>query len=179
MLDFGCGTGSSIPFFTNYLDNPALTCADVSDKSLEIAKRRFGGLAIYSHINGPNLDLESGSVAMVFSSCVFHHIILEQQPAWFMELRRVTRPQGVALIFEHNPINPLTRRAVAECAFDKDAILLKAATLSSRLRASGWTPLAVRYHVFFPGFLRRLRPVETWLGWLPLGGQYSVLSVKR
>ena len=33
--------------------------------------------------------------------------------------------KGNIFITEHNPYNPVTRKIVSECAYDKDAILLK------------------------------------------------------
>lgn len=179
VLDFGCGTGTSIPYFTKHLNQSRLIGADVSQKSLDIAKNQFADQATYLHIKGTKLDLKTDSVGLTFSSCVFHHISADQHETWLAELRRVTRPGGALLIFEHNPLNILTRHAVANCAFDGDAVLLRARTLTERLKKSGWKPVRTRYHVFFPGFLKKLRPLEAWLGWLPQGGQYSVLAFKR
>ena len=178
-LDFGCGTGTSVPYFRKSLRAARLICADVSQKSLDVARRRFGAQATFLHTGGQTLDIPSGSVGMAFSAGVFHHIPPVQQPLWIAELHRVIRPGGALLVFEHNPFNPLTRHAVANCAFDGDAILLRPSTLTGRLKAGGWQPLRPRYHVFFPGFLRGLRRLERGLSWLPFGGQYSVLSIKR
>jgi SAM-dependent methyltransferase len=178
LLDFGCGTGASIPLFGKYLDHPSLVCADVSIKSLELAERRHGAAAAYLPIRDERLELPADSVGMVFTSCVFHHIPPDRHGHWMAELLRVTRPGGAVVIFEHNPLNPLTRHAVSSCAFDENAVLIAAGTLSRRLASSGWNPRAVRYHVFFPGLLKAMRPLEVWLGWLPLGGQYSVVARK-
>jgi hypothetical protein len=35
------------------------------------------------------------------------------------------------------------------------------------------------YIVFMPHALARLRPLEPWLAWLPLGAQYAVLGEKH
>ena len=178
LLDFGCGTGASVPYFNRYIPGTIPICADVSTHSLTIAEQRFPGMAQYLPIEGERLALDDASVGMCFSSCVFHHIPSGQHAAWLSELRRVVRPGGPLLIFEHNPLNPLTRHAVDRCEFDKDAILLRAGTLKAALQASGWRCREIRYHVFFPGFLKQLRPMESLLGWLPLGGQYSVLAIR-
>lgn len=179
VLDFGCGTGASIPYFLQHFNRTKLICADVSRESLEIVRRRFGEKTVCTLIDEHCLDLPSNSVGMVFSACVFHHIKPDRHVTWLAELHRVTRPGGVLLLFEHNPVNPLTRYAVNRCAFDTNAILLRPSRLRGRLRSAGWTGLRTRYHVFFPGFLRALRPLEPGLGRLALGGQYSVLATKR
>jgi hypothetical protein len=39
-------------------------------------------------------------------------------------------------------------------------------------RTAGLTLARCRYTLFFPKPLKWLRPLERWLGWLPLGAQY-------
>src|ERR1700746_3839157 len=41
ILDFGSGVGSSIPFYRLYFPSCYIVCADVSRRSLELAKGRF------------------------------------------------------------------------------------------------------------------------------------------
>ena len=56
--------------------------------------------------------------------CVLHHVPMSNRFKLVNEMVRVARPQGIVAIFEHNPLNPLTRHAVNSCELDKDAILL-------------------------------------------------------
>ena len=178
LLDFGCGPGTSIPHVRSVLPGARILAADISRLSLAEAERRHGADAQYLPIEGSRLDIAPGRVGMGFSACVFHHIPPAEHLHWLGELHRVTKPGGGLMIFEHNPLNPLTQHAVANCAFDADAILIPARLLAERLRQSGWRVRRVRYHVFFPQRLAGLRPLEPALGLIPLGGQYSVLSVK-
>ncbi len=94
------------------------------------------------------------------------------------ELRRGLRPGGLVMIYEHNPLNPLTVRAVRTCAFDENAVLIRAATLKERLVEAGFTGATARYRLFFPRALRLLRPLEQWMTWLPLGAQYYVFDIR-
>jgi hypothetical protein len=48
-----------------------------------------------------------------------------------------------------------------------------------RVRAAGFATAQVRYRIFFPHWLRRLRPFEAQLTWLPLGAQYYVMAKKK
>ncbi len=178
VLDFGAGTGNSIPHFRNYFPGSELVCADVSGDSLEYAAGRFPGNERYIRF-GDRLPLANDSASLCFAACVFHHILPQEHVRWLTELFRVTRPGGMLAVFEHNPRNPLTRKAVDRCEFDKDAILIRPETLRAAMAAAGWSDLKLHYHVFFPGFLARLRPVEPLLAWLPLGGQYSILGLKH
>lgn len=179
LLDFGSGTGNSIPWFQKYFPASALTGVDVSQKSLDLAQRRFPGLANGVLMQGDKIPADSNTFDAAFSACVFHHIDHDEHVKWLAELHRTVRPGGMLTIFEHNPLNPLTVRAVNTCPFDINARLIAARVLAGRFKAAGWSGLKVRYHVFFPRALAGLRFLEPWLSWLPLGGQYSVSAVKR
>ena len=88
----------------------------------------------------------------------------------------MTRRGGRLVIFEHNPLNPLTLHVVNNCPFDENARLMLASTLRKRVEAAGWRNVEVRYHVFFPRLLAGLRNLEAGLAMVPLGAQYSVYA---
>ncbi len=122
ILDFGSGIGNSIPHFRTHFANVELTCADTSLRSLELARARFPGAERPLWIEGDTIPASDDSFDVVFSACVFHHVSHTEQISWFEELRRVTRPRGLIAVFEHNPFNPLTVRAVDTCPFDANAV---------------------------------------------------------
>ena len=173
VLDFGSGVGNSVPFFRKHFNGCALTCGDVSARSIEIAKARYPGDETYLLIDD-EIPLPSQSQDVVFSACVFHHIVHDQHHKWLTELRRVTRPGGLLAIFEHNPLNPLTVHAVNTCPFDVNARLILGRTMRKRAVAAGWTHARVDYRLFFPSALKALRPIEPYLAWLGLGAQYRM-----
>jgi len=80
------------------------------------------------------------------------------------------------MVYEHNPFNPLTVRAVNTCPLDENAILIKAAEMGSRLVSAGFKQVDYNYRVFFPSALKRLRGLEDKIRWLPLGAQYFVVG---
>jgi SAM-dependent methyltransferase len=156
----------------------ALTCLDVSRRSLALAESRFPGEAEFVAFDGTRLPFEDGRFDLVFSACVHHHIPHEEHAALLAEWHRVLRPGGLAVIFEHNPRNPLTVRAVESCAFDENAVLVPAGLLRRKVAAAGFESVRRHYRVFFPRFLRLLRPLERLLTWLPIGAQYDVAARK-
>ena len=178
IFDFGSGIGNSIPHFRRHFPDANLTCADVSSRSLDLSRTRYPGDEHYLQIIGYTIPAESNLYDLTFSVCVFHHIPHEEHVAWLRELHRITRPGGVIVVFEHNPLNPLTVRAVNTCPFDVNAKLIQAPALVRRLKNAGWDERRVRYHIFFPRQLAKLRPVEQHLTWLPLGAQYSASAQK-
>ncbi|MCG7392682.1 class I SAM-dependent methyltransferase [Microvirga sp. ACRRW] len=178
-LDFGSGIGNSIPHFRHHMPSTRLVCADVSSRSLELAQTRFGEVSQTLLIAGQNIPAPDNQFDVTFSACVFHHIPHEEHVHWMSELLRVTRPGGMLSIFEHNPLNPLTLRAVNTCPFDINARLIRASVLKQRFLDAGWHEPKVDYHVFFPRQLASLRTLEPHLARIPLGGQYSVSATKR
>jgi SAM-dependent methyltransferase len=177
-LDFGAGVGYSVPFFTRHLPSAHVTCLDVSRKSLEVGAARHGAAAEFKYFDGRRIPYPDGTFDVALASCVFHHIPHEEHVELLAEIRRVLAPGARLFVFEHNPLNPLTRHAVNTCEFDVHARLVRAGTMRRRARDAGFADVDVRYRIFFPHALRRLRPLEARLTWLPLGAQYYVAARK-
>ncbi|WP_411817112.1 class I SAM-dependent methyltransferase [Hyphococcus sp. DH-69] len=176
VLDFGAGIGNSTPHIKHYFPDADQISADVSIKSLEILSNRFPNASENRLISDTTLPLDDDSVDLAFTACVFHHIDHADHIHWLSELRRVVRPGGIFTLFEHNPWNPLTVSAVNTCPFDENAKLINALDMRRRLSQAGFDHIKLQYHVFFPAALKALRPIEPSLGWLPLGGQYSLAA---
>jgi SAM-dependent methyltransferase len=178
VLDFGAGIGTSVPFVRNYFPRARLTCLDVSSKSLAVGQARFPGAAQFMSFDGRRIPFPDASFDIVFAACVFHHIDHAEHVGLLREFHRVLTPNGTAMVFEHNPYNPLTLSAVNSCPFDENAHLIRAARMRSRMTAAGFCGARIRYRIFFPRALRGLRPLERWMTWLPLGAQYYALALK-
>ena len=178
VLDFGAGIGNSVPYVRKHLPGAELTCLDLSQRSLEVAEKRFGAQAHYVRFDGANIPFPNDHFDIAYAMCVFHHIDHTDHAALLQELRRVVRPGGSLFIFEHNPLNPLTVRVVNNCPFDENAHLIRGPEMKRRLLAAGFASASTRNRIFVPHVLRALRPFERALVWLPLGGQYSVHAVK-
>ncbi len=174
ILDYGCGVG--------------LLSAEL--------KRRFSGARVHGY------DLSHDSVARIpaaltaqgrFTSDwdsvgdgfdvavvanVLHHIPVAERQETICNIVRRLSPAGHLVIFEHNPANPLTRRAVEQCPFDGDAILLPPRESIDYLRGAGLLFVRRDFLVFFPHMLRWFRPLEPRLAWCGMGAQYAVTAMK-
>jgi hypothetical protein len=176
ILDFGAGIGNSAPHFRRSFPDADIVGVDVSELSLAIARQRFASVARFELYDGVGPIAPGGSIDLAFSACVFHHIDGEEHVELLRRLR-ATMTQGAALvIFEHNPINPVTQHIVATCPFDENAVLIPAGLLRARMMAAVFATVEVAYTGFFPGQLARLRPLEPYLKSLPIGAQYYVLG---
>jgi ubiquinone/menaquinone biosynthesis C-methylase UbiE len=178
ILDFGAGVGNSIAPMRRHFPNADLTCLDVSERSLEIANRRFPNQAHFRSFDGHRIPFDDESFDLVFTACVFHHIPQPRQPGLLREIRRVLRQDGHFILFEHNPLNPLTRHAVNTCPFDENAVLIRAGSMRARIREAGFAKAGLAYRIFFPNALASLRDLERVLSMVPFGAQYYVHARK-
>jgi SAM-dependent methyltransferase len=176
ILDFGAGIGNSWPYLAEAFPDARIVGLDVSEKSLAIAERRFPGVATPTRYDGEEMPFPKHSFDLVFSACVFHHIPADQHVRLFSQLHDMLTPEGRMAIFEHNPINPVTRYIVATCPFDENAVLIPAGELKRRQAKAGFRKVDVTFTGFFPGPLAALRPLERYMAALPIGAQYYTFS---
>ena len=172
-LDVGCGTGSMQRYVLPRVGRSI--GVDMEAAAVDDARRTYPTLEAHHH-DGHTLPCADDSVDVAFAVNVMHHVPPEQRRRFAQELVRVTRPGGLAVVFEHNPLNPLTRLAVFRCAFDDDAILLHPGETRRHLQDAGARVVEQRYLLFFPIDDDRLRRVEDQLGRVPVGAQYFVAA---
>jgi SAM-dependent methyltransferase len=172
ILDFGCGIGNVTIKLAERFQN--LAGYEPSPASAEKAQARVPGAAIHHDINA----LPDSTFDVAILACVLHHVQPPERPALLEQLRGKLRPGGRLFVFEHNPLNPLTRYAVATCEFDDDAVLLWPRETKRLLRQNGFSGVELDYIVFFPKPLAFLRAVEPKLAWLPAGAQQLVVGTK-
>jgi len=176
ILDFGAGIGASVPHFRRNFPAAEIIATDVSPRSLEIAAHRHQGVARFELYGGSGPPAPAASIDLAFSACVFHHIEADEHVGLFSALRETLRPGGALVIFEHNPVNPVTQHIVATCPFDENAVLIPAGVLKRRLNAAGFGDVEIAYTGFFPASLKAFRPLEPAMTALPIGAQYYAVA---
>ena len=168
VLDVGCGTGETDRFLAPEIRS--LHGADISARSIERARKNNPGVD-YRAYDGGTLPFDDDEFDLSFSVNVLHHVEPGDRAAVVAELGRVVRPGGLIAIVEHNPLNPLTRRAVRGCSFDVGVQLLPRAELEGLLAGAGLDVVEHRYLIFLP---IRSMAVDRVLRRVPLGAQYFV-----
>ena len=176
IMDFGCGTGSSISLLHQQLCAKSVIGVDPSRALIERAKRDYGAAnrlfkTIDEYKPCENADL-------VYCNGVFHHIPVAQRAAAAAYVWRALKPGGHWAFWENNPWNPGTRYIMSRVPFDRDAIPLCASETRHLLQSAGFHIVTTDYLFIFPKWLKTLRWIETWLSSYPLGGQYLVLGRK-
>jgi ubiquinone/menaquinone biosynthesis C-methylase UbiE len=174
LLDVGCGIGNYHPFLLPLVDS--VSGVDVSRACISKAKERNPTVS-YTVYDGDHLPYRDQQFDVTFCVCVLHHVPPERWPQFVNEMRRVTRTGGLVVVYEHNPKNPLTRKVVRDCDFDRDAVLLTMAQTRQLLTAAGCSDVATRSILTLPpigGFVERL---DGLFAKLPLGSQYRAVGL--
>jgi trans-aconitate methyltransferase len=177
LLDFGCGTGSAVPFLHAAFPGAQVHGVDVSSASLERARTDCGGEG--ATFSTPDELPDVAAFDLVFCNGVFHHIPETNHSDALEWISRRLRPGAVFALWENNPWNPGTRYVMSRIAFDRNAVLLTPRRARDILRTTGFEILSTDYLFIFPHLLRVLRPVEHRLSRFPFGGQYLLLGRKR
>ncbi|MGE4432097.1 MAG: trans-aconitate 2-methyltransferase [Sphingobium sp.] len=176
IMDFGAGIGNSLQPMRAQFPDAHIACLDVSDQSLDLCRSELSGGVDFRVYDGVQIPGDLGSFDLIFTACVFHHIPATTHISLLSQIRDRLTPDGIFLLFEHNPWNPLTRHAVKNCPFDEHAVLISAPEMRRRLLAAGFRQVRIDYRVFFPGPLSALRIFEPALVRVPMGAQYSLTA---
>lgn len=171
ILDVGCGVGTYHPLLGTDIGkitgiDPSLECVmEGQSKNPHVD---------YRHYDGDHMPFPDDTFDASFAICVMHHVPPQQWPTFSREMVRVTRPGGLVVVFEHNPFNPLTRRAVNTCPFDADAVLLTKSQTTRHFQSAGLKDIEGRYILTIPALSKFPRKIDDVFGSIPLGAQYFV-----
>lgn len=172
VLDVGCGSGAMHPYLRPV---GSLVGVDVAESLLARARHANSGVS-YRTGDAVNLPFEDEEFDIAFAITVLHHVDPLQWRHAVAEIRRVVRVGGLAIIFEHNPYNPLTRLAVHRCEFDDDAVLLTRRKARSLMEGAGLEVVEQRYILLTPWSNAATSWLEHASRQLALGAQYYVAS---
>jgi SAM-dependent methyltransferase len=184
-LDFGCGNGRMLKcLLESDALKPLLSSGrlrlfgfDTSAESLNEARALLAGDPVMLVNDWAELPL-ARRFDLVLTCHVFHHIPRIRGPKVVTALHRRMKPASRLVVWEQNPINPITRLLVKLCPFDSDARLLTVTATRALLGQNGFRPLQYRYvNLLPPRWLRsrRLVAIENQLLKFPIGAQYWVM----
>ena len=181
ILDVGCGDGTSESYMTNYFSSWEIDALDVSEESISVAKNKKLRNVNFRWYDGLTIPFPDETFEVVFMAGVLHHVGFDLHEQLINEINRVTKKGGRFYLFEHNPLNPVTRHLVNTCVFDKSAKLLSYNYSSRLLKKNNFEIITKRFIIFFPrkGLLSSFLFLEKYLRKLPLGGQYFFVSRKQ
>ncbi len=175
-IDFGCGTGNSIPHLQHILGCERVVGLDPSTQSLRVARSTHPGSSIQFYT--PDAYRARGEADLVFCNGVFHHIPLDERTGVMETIASLLRPGGVFAYWENNCWNPGTRMLMKRIAFDRDAIPISIPRSRRLLEIAKFQVVCTDTCFYFPRALTWLRVFEPYLCKIPLGAQYLCLARK-
>jgi SAM-dependent methyltransferase len=168
ILDAGCGPGTALSLMRGAHQ---VIGSDVSLAMLGQAVREGPVVAQEPF----DLPFRTGAFDAAFAFCVYHHLETSERVRHLRELARVVRRGGQVFVFEHNPLNPVTRLVFTRAPVDRGCRMIPRRELAGLFREAGLRDVKHGYVMFVPQALDRpLGALERYLEWLPLGGQYFV-----
>lgn len=174
ILDYGCGTGLVVGHLVRQFPDAEVWGTDLSTTSLEIAKRDNPKM---NRVN--ETEILRGYFDLIIISNVLHHVKEMNRDALLRRISTYLEKDGCVLIFEHNKLNPLTRRIVDRCEFDVGVELLTRHSCDELIQMTGlYRNINSGYFLFVPPFLKRFRFIERYLRRVPIGAQFW-LTAKR
>lgn len=173
ILDYGCGVGLLSRHLHELMPESQVDGFDPSKESILRIEPELQLHGIFTS----EISLIDDEYDVIILANVLHHVRPENRRELIRSVTARLRTGGKLAIFEHNPLNPLTRRAVSQCVFDGDAVLLPQRETRDYFPAQEFR-VQRDYIVFFPHLLRWLRPLEPLLAWCPLGAQYAAVATK-
>jgi SAM-dependent methyltransferase len=174
VLDFGCGTGTTMSLLTDVLGAERAIGVDVSKQSLAIGRARNGHRGEFEFRLASSIPVAEADCA--YCNGVFHHIAPAERSRAVAQVRSALLPGGLFALCENNPWNPGTRLVMRSIPFDRDAVPLTPRQARRLLEAGGFEVLTTDFLFIFPRALRMLRRFERRLARWPVGGQYMIVA---
>jgi ubiquinone/menaquinone biosynthesis C-methylase UbiE len=172
-LDVGCGVGNYHGYLAPLVGS--LTGIDVSAACVDRARDLYPDVS-YDTYDGARLPYDDDVFDIAFTICVLHHVPLANRVSFLGEIARVLRPGGLCVVYEHSTMHPLTRKAVADCPFDRDAVLVSRGTMRMLFRDAGLGSPDMRSILTLPHWTAAARRLDRWLGGAPFGTQYRAVA---
>jgi SAM-dependent methyltransferase len=103
ICEWGCGPGRLLRHFPELLTGQGnkIIGTDYNVDTIAWDKKNLSGIDFYINQLSPPLPLEKGSVDILYCISVFTHLSEKMHFAWFEELMRVLKPEGILLFTTH------------------------------------------------------------------------------
>lgn len=178
VLDVGCGHGLIHPHLLALNgEKLKLSGVDIAPAVIEMARTNNPAVS-YQCYDGIKLPYPENSFDVAFAICVMHHVPPKNWLDFLHEMKKVVKPGGLVVIFEHNPLNPLTLKIVKNCPLDKNAVLLSSRRMRRLMREVGLNKVSNNFILFTPFEKSFFQKLDRRLSWLPFGAQYYTLARK-
>lgn len=169
ILDYGCGIGIVSRAIADTFPNVIVHGFDISAESIKCADGIRHGKNIFFTSDLHKLDK---NYDLCLCCCVLHYVPEEGRNVVVRNIYKRLKKDGILMVIEHNMKNPLTRKSVDACPFDRHAVMLAPKEVICLMENASFVHTRKKYITFFPKQLASLRIFEKWLRWCPFGAQH-------
>jgi SAM-dependent methyltransferase len=176
VLDFGCGTGDTLPMLVKGMGANSGVGVDVSSKSIDLAikKHQSANCMFYTVEDLPDRN----AFDLAYCNGVFHHIPPDKRGEALVYVHDRLKVGGYFAFWENNPWNPGTRLAMRRTSFDRDAVPITLPEAHRLLIKNGFEIEMSVTQFLIPKVLRYVRFLEKIILIAPIGAQYLLLARK-
>lgn len=187
-LSIGCGTGEAEAHYASYFNK--VIGIDYSKAMIAKAKKLNLKNTKFKVMNATKLDFKDNYFEVIVIFNVLHHVQSYHGIIKILkESERVLKNNGILLIYEMNPFNPVTRHVIKTLDIDKEVNLngfkrnkfpttLSPKQLKTITDKTNLKKITDYFLIFFPKMLGFLNPLETFFEKIPLGGLYVSIFKK-
>ena len=174
VLDFGCGVGRSLPFIATTFPGAELWGFEPSVECIHAARKRESRARVTADWS----EIPTGQFDCVMAANVFHHIAADARESEMRRCANALASAGSLFVFEHNPLNPVTRHVFERCPFDRGATMIPRREIVRLGELAGLRVRLAAFTLFLPFSGKSIASIQRGLAWLPLGAQYYVQFVR-
>jgi len=121
-LDLGCANGIAENFLKDHLQ---MTVAiDIDHLTLSRIENSLKDTVNFLCTDSLNLPFKNNSFDLSIAFSLLHHLSLKQQQLVLENLKTITKKNGLIIMLEYNPLNPITQAVVRNNPADKGSKLI-------------------------------------------------------
>lgn len=175
ILDFGAGDGLMTDMVQRAFHEARVVGVDPSGESVKYAQQEYPNISFVQTYNEA-LPFADESFDLIFAAGVFHHIPFAEHEKYLNDIRRVLKKGGAFVLFELNPLNPLSLYTFYINPMEKNSNSL--VPWYGYRMLTGYCSKKIIFYCFFPKWFAWLRPLELYMAKLPVGALYAVIASK-
>lgn len=180
ILDFGCGIGLSTQYIEKEFPKSNVFACDISEKSIEKAIfSNKNARTQFKICNGKELPF-SEKFDVIFLGNVIRHIPRENQKETLQLLKNSLKENGIILMYEFNPFNPVTLYyyMIDDYRYDPNVKIMTTFYARKLFKSIGFSSVKTRYSYFIPNVFKKLLFLEKYMRKIPIGANYYIVVQK-
>lgn len=174
ILDYGCGIGLLSEALMKNFPKARIDGFDISSEEISQIPLCLKEKGVFT---SELSDLDNNYDYAIVCT-VLHHVEKKERDYVMRNIWKKLKPGGEVIIIEHNLFNPLTKKSVENCRFDNAEMMLSKNEIRELVNRNRFNIVSSKYITFFPEKVSKLRALDKFLWWVPLGAQILVRGKK-